>query len=79
MILTLRSNTLFLMILSMIFSCSDFYRPDNIIGIWEGKHKGKNIFFVFNKDSTCTIKFDPTLGRDVIYEGEYEINFSKKL
>ena len=78
MILTLMNNTLFLMILAMIFSCSDFYRTDNIIGIWEGKHKGKNIFFVFNKDSTCTIKFDSTLGKYVIYEGEYEINLSKK-
>ena len=67
--------------LIMLFnlSCSCIYKVEDIYGLWKGNNNNNEIVLKFMSGGKCSLIIsDITLSTAKSYDGNFEINFSKK-
>ena len=60
-------------------SCSRIYKVEDIYGLWKGKNNNNEIVLKFTSGGKCSLSIsDIALSTAKSYDGNFEINFSKK-
>ncbi len=76
----LKLNVLaFILSTFMIVSCGKVPCQEDIYGVWNGEHNGKELLFEFKSDQTCVISFRDEKAQSVeVIDGDFELDLTKR-